>query len=66
MNRQITPVFKKIFSNQAQVRTLENLRDSLLPKLMSGEVSVIAGSAASAAPTTSGGGTKVPLPDCQN
>ena len=40
------PLFEKIFSNQAQINTLENLRDILLPKLMSGEVSVTVGSAA--------------------
>ncbi|WP_424948254.1 restriction endonuclease subunit S [Candidatus Spongiihabitans sp.] len=33
-------VFKKIYSNQSQVHTLENLRDTLLPKLMSGEVKI--------------------------
>jgi type I restriction enzyme S subunit len=32
--------YKKIHSNQTQIRTLEKLRDSLLPKLMSGEVSI--------------------------
>ena len=34
------PLFEKIFSNQAQINTLENLRDTLLPKLMSGEVRI--------------------------
>jgi len=29
---------KKTESNQSQIRTLEKLRDTLLPKLMSGEV----------------------------
>ncbi|MFZ1548001.1 MAG: restriction endonuclease subunit S, partial [Candidatus Nitrotoga sp.] len=33
-------VFMKIRSNQLQIRTLETLRDTLLPKLMSGEVRV--------------------------
>lgn len=33
-------IFAKIRSNQTQIRTLEKLRDSLLPKLMSGEVCV--------------------------
>lgn len=33
-------LFKKIRSNQQQIRTLEKLRDTLLPKLMSGEVRV--------------------------
>ena len=32
------PLFNKIKQNQAQIRTLEKLRDTLLPKLMSGEV----------------------------
>ena len=34
------PLFKKIKFNQTQIRTLEKLRDTLLPKLMSGEVKV--------------------------
>nr|QNO52276.1 type-1 restriction enzyme MjaXIP specificity protein [Methanosarcinales archaeon ANME-1 ERB6] len=34
------PLFNKIKQNQAQIRTLEKLRDTLLPKLMSGEVGV--------------------------
>ena len=34
------PIFDKIFENQNQIRTLEKLRDTLLPKLMSGEVRV--------------------------
>ena len=32
--------FDKIYSNSLQIRTLSALRDSLLPKLMSGEVRV--------------------------
>lgn len=36
----IDPYFKKIKSNQTQIRTLTALRDTLLPKLMSGEVKV--------------------------
>jgi len=32
--------FKKINKNQSQIRTLEKMRDTLLPKLMSGEVRV--------------------------
>lgn len=32
--------FAKIFANTKQIQTLENLRDTLLPKLMSGEVRV--------------------------
>ena len=34
------PIFKKIQSNQHESRTLASLRDSLLPKLMRGEVRV--------------------------
>lgn len=37
---QIEPLFDKITQNSFQIRTLEKLRDSLLPKLMSGEVRV--------------------------
>ena len=33
-------IFNKIQHNQSQIRTLEKLRDTLLPKLMSGEVRV--------------------------
>jgi len=33
-------IFNKIKNNQTQIRTLEKLRDTLLPKLMSGEVKV--------------------------
>lgn len=36
----IEPLFRKICFNQQQIRTLEKLRDTLLPKLMSGEVRV--------------------------
>lgn len=36
----VAPLFQKIRCNQIQIRTLENLRDNLLPKLMSGEVRV--------------------------
>jgi type I restriction enzyme S subunit len=39
-HREIEPLFDKIFFNQSQIRTLEKLRDTLLPKLMSGEVRV--------------------------
>jgi len=34
------PYFKKMFNNQNQIHTLTTLRDTLLPKLMSGEVRV--------------------------
>lgn len=36
----VEPMFLKIKSNQTQIRTLTTLRDTLLPKLMSGEVRV--------------------------
>ncbi|MDK2939904.1 MAG: type restriction enzyme subunit [Methanolobus sp.] len=36
----VNPLFEKIKTNQQQIRTLEKLRDTLLPKLMSGEVRV--------------------------
>lgn len=36
----VDPYFKKIKSNTNQIRTLTQLRDTLLPKLMSGEVRV--------------------------
>jgi type I restriction enzyme S subunit len=36
-----TPMFTKIKSNQLQIRTLEQSRDTLLPKLMSGEVRIM-------------------------
>lgn len=35
---EVKPMFEKIKSNQTQIRTLTALRDTLLPKLMSGEV----------------------------
>jgi len=34
------PLIYKLLNNQIQIRTLEKLRDTLLPKLMSGEVRV--------------------------
>ncbi|MBU2569982.1 MAG: restriction endonuclease subunit S [Gammaproteobacteria bacterium] len=36
----IEPLYKKCWENCRQIRTLEKLRDTLLPKLMSGEVRV--------------------------
>ena len=39
-DKVIHPSFEKIRNNQIQIRTLSNLRDTLLPKLMSGEVRV--------------------------
>jgi type I restriction enzyme S subunit len=34
------PIYNKILRNKAQIQTLEKLRDTLLPKLMSGEVRI--------------------------
>lgn len=39
-HEKVTPWFDKILHNQQQIITLEKLRDTLLPKLMSGEVRV--------------------------
>jgi len=39
-DNEINPIFQKIRSNQIQIRTLTQLRDTLLPKLMNGEVRV--------------------------
>lgn len=36
----VLPIYNKIVKNQTQIRTLTALRDTLLPKLMSGEVRV--------------------------
>ena len=36
----VTPMYKKMKSNQTQISTLENIRNTLLPKLMSGEVRI--------------------------
>jgi type I restriction enzyme S subunit len=40
LNIKVEPLFKKQVINQTQIRTLTALRDTLLPKLMSGEVRV--------------------------
>lgn len=40
MSEQMTPILNKKIALANQIRTLENLRDTLLPKLMSGEVRV--------------------------
>ena len=45
--KQISIIFDKILLNSNQIRTLEKLRDTLLPKLMSGEVRVKTGPALS-------------------
>ncbi len=39
--KDISSYFNKMFNNSAQIRTLEKLRDALLPKLMSGQVRVV-------------------------
>lgn len=39
-HKQIEPMFDKIYFNQNQIRTLHHLRNTLLPKLMRGEVRV--------------------------
>jgi len=38
--KSVSKYFLKIFNNQSQIRTLTKLRDTLLPKLMSGEIKV--------------------------
>ena len=40
MSSKFTPLFDKKIVNNRQIRTLEKLRDTLLPKLMSGKVRV--------------------------
>ena len=40
MSEQMQPIFDKTKNNNNQIRTLTQLRDTLLPKLMSGEVRV--------------------------
>ena len=40
MNKIMNPIMDKYLFNQKQIRILEKLRDSLLPRLMSGEVRV--------------------------
>ena len=39
-NEKMEPIFEKINTNMKQIKSLENLRDTLLPKLLSGEVRV--------------------------
>lgn len=39
-NSLISPIFGKMKTNAIQIRTLEKLRDTLLPKLMNGEVTI--------------------------
>jgi len=38
--KEYNEMFEKVDSNQTQIRTLQSLRDTLLPKLMSGEVRI--------------------------
>lgn len=40
IRNEVEPIFQKIKSNTNQIKTLQQLRDTLLPKLMSGEVRV--------------------------
>ena len=40
MTEQFNPIMEKLEINSRQIQTLENLRDTLLPKLLSGEVRV--------------------------
>jgi type I restriction enzyme, S subunit len=40
MSQQMTPIIDKIMCNSKQIKILEKLRNTLLPKLMSGEVRV--------------------------
>jgi type I restriction enzyme S subunit len=39
-HKEVKAFFDKIYTNQTQILTLTALRDTLLPKLMSGEVRV--------------------------
>ena len=39
-HQKVEPFFEKIKNNISQIQTLEKLRDTLLPKMMSGEVRV--------------------------
>lgn len=41
MTEQVEPLIQKIIANNIQINTLIKLRDSLLPKLMRGEVTVV-------------------------
>ncbi|WNL11537.1 restriction endonuclease subunit S [Aliarcobacter cryaerophilus] len=40
MNEQISPIFEKLEINSKQIKSLEKMRDTLLQKLLSGEVRV--------------------------
>jgi type I restriction enzyme S subunit len=37
---RISSLYEKILENQHQIRTLTQLRDSLLPKLMNGQIAI--------------------------
>ena len=50
-NKRIAPMIDKLIDNHKQINTLTQTRDTLLPKLMSGEVRVRAGLAPTIAPT---------------
>jgi type I restriction enzyme S subunit len=39
-DNSVSIYFRKMLSNRTQIRTIEKIRDTLLPKLMSGEVRV--------------------------
>ncbi len=39
-DRNVAPIFDKAFTNTLESRTLATLRDTLLPKLLSGEISI--------------------------
>jgi len=43
LNSYLEYIYNKIFKNQKQIKTLEKMRDELLPKLMSGEIRVNVG-----------------------
>ncbi len=40
MTRTMSPLIERLIANRIQSRTLATLRDTLLPKLLSGELSV--------------------------
>ena len=40
-NKLISPIFEKILINKRQIRSLDQMRDALLPKLMSGEIRIM-------------------------
>ncbi|MDE6885893.1 MAG: hypothetical protein K2P17_02470 [Helicobacteraceae bacterium] len=40
MDKQISPIFDKIYNNSKQIQNLESLRDIMLPKLLSGEMEI--------------------------